>query len=107
MIALAILNISVAYTMKPLVLVLALLFGFLQCKLWFEKGGVSEVRQLRQAIDEQKQENKTLMAQNSVLIAEIKDLKAGRSAVEERARNDLGMITPGEVFYQVVSEPTK
>ncbi len=93
--------------MKPLVLVLALLFGFLQCKLWLEKGGVAEVQRLRQAIEEQKQQNKDLVAQNSVLVAEIKDLKAGRSAVEERARNDLGMITPDETFYQVVSEPAK
>ncbi len=91
--------------MKPLIIVLTLLFGLLQAKLWFQPGGVSEVRQLRQAIEEQKNQNSTLEAQNTVLTAEIKDLKTGRSAVEEHARNDLGMIAPGEIFYQVVTEP--
>lgn len=93
--------------MKPLVIVLAILFIFLQSKLWFERGGVGEVQQLKQAIEDQEQQNKNVVIQNSVISAEIKDLKTGHSAVEERARNDLGMITPGEVFYQVVSAPDK
>lgn len=90
--------------MKPIVIALAALFIILQYKLWFEKGGVSEVKQLRQSIEDQKTQNKELVSRNNAFVAEIKDLKGGQAAVEERARNDLGMIKSGEVFYQIVPE---
>lgn len=91
--------------MKPLVFTLAILFLVLQYKLWFEKGSVSEVARLRQAITSQNKQNDELSESNKVLIAEIQNLKSGQAAVEERARNDLGMIKQGEVFYQIV-EPS-
>lgn len=88
--------------MKPLAVVLALLFLILQYKLWFERGGVAEVWHLKHVIAAQKAENKAMLEQNAALTAEVQDLKNGRAAVEERARNDLGMTKPGEVFYQIV-----
>ena len=91
-------------TMKPLAIVLALLFLVLQYKLWFERGGVAQVWHLRQAIIAQTTENKDLLDQNVALTAEVQDLKNGQAAVEERARNDLGMTKPGEVFYQIVDK---
>jgi cell division protein FtsB len=90
--------------MKLLVVVLASLFVVLQYKLWFERGGVAEVQRLKQAIAVQTQENQQLMQRNSVLAAEVSDLKSGQAAIEAHARNDLGMIRPSEVFYQVVEK---
>jgi len=90
--------------MKPVVIALAVLFLVLQYKLWFEKGGVSEVWRLRNAIETQSQQNKEFAERNKALEAEVNDLKSGQAAVEERARNDLGMVKPNEVFYQIVPE---
>jgi cell division protein FtsB len=91
--------------MKPLIAVLTVLFLVLQYKLWFEGGGVRKVAQLQQNITAQTKENNDLTQRNSALLAEVSDLKKGQAAVEERARNDLGMIKPEEVFYQVVTKP--
>lgn len=90
--------------MKTLAIVLAAIFVVLQYKLWFEHGGISEVWHLRQAITAQTTENSNLGQRNDVLAAEIQDLKSGQAAIEERARNDLGMVKPGEVIYQIVEK---
>lgn len=90
--------------MKSLVIVLTSLFLILQYKLWFERNGVAEVWRLRQSIAVQTDENTELSQRNTVLAAEVQDLKSGKTAVEEHARNDLGMIKPGEVFYQIVEK---
>ena len=78
------------------------LFLFLQYQLWFSVGGVISVRSLQQQIDQQKQKNTRFHQRNTVLVANIHDLKSGNHAVEARAREDLGMVKKGEVFYQVV-----
>ena len=90
--------------MKPLAIVLALLFLVLQYKLWFARGGITEVWHLRQAIAAQNTENTTMQQNNLALTAEVADLKNGQAAVEERARNELGMTKPDEVFYQIVGK---
>jgi len=90
--------------MKPLVIVLFVLFSVLQYKLWFEKGSLSDASNLKQAITIQAKENEALTKQNTVLAAEIQELKSGQAAIEERARNDLGLIKPNEVFYQIVEK---
>lgn len=90
--------------MKSLVVVLTSLFLILQYKLWFEHNGVAQVWRLRQSIAMQTDENTQLSQRNTVLAAEVQDLKSGKAAVEEHARNDLGMIKPGEVFYQIVEK---
>ncbi|MBD8524774.1 cell division protein FtsB [Pseudomarimonas arenosa] len=83
---------------------LALLLAALQFKLWHGEGGRAEVEELRKALREQEQVNAELRRRNADLAAEVEDLKTGEAAVEERARLELGMIKPGEVFYRVVPD---
>lgn len=88
--------------MKALVAVLVVLLVLLQFKLWFGDGNMVEVWRLRQAIEAQQIENKVLKERNIALEAEVKDLKQGIEAIEERARSELGMIKKGETFFQVI-----
>jgi cell division protein FtsB len=74
----------------------------LQYRLWVSDEGMREVWHLRQAVDNQGAENALLAERNAQMKAEVADLKQGLMAVEERARNDLGMIAANETFYQVV-----
>lgn len=78
----------------------------LQYRLWVSGNGMREVWRLEQAIAAQEQENAGLEARNRALAAEVRDLKDGQSALEERARTDLGMIGANETFYQVVPPET-
>ncbi len=91
--------------LRLLALALLGLLVFLQVKLWAGAGGWHEVRQLEQSVQAQQAENARLKQRNDALAAEVDDLKEGEDAVEERARSELGMIKPGEVFYRVV-EPS-
>ena len=86
-------------------LILLILLIALQVKLWTGQGGMREVWRLQQRVSEQKAENTRLKTRNETLSAEVEDLKHGDEAVEERARSELGLLKPGETFYQVV-EPT-
>ena len=79
----------------------AMLLG-LQSPLWIADGGVRDAYLLNRALDAQIAENERLAERNAALAAEVQDLKAGLAAIEERARNELGMIKEGETFYQVV-----
>ena len=74
----------------------------LQYQLWFSHGGIISVWRLNSKIVLQQQRNQHLEKRNAVLVADIHDLKSGNAAIEARAREDLGMIKKGEVFYQVV-----
>ena len=88
--------------MKPLAAVLAALIVVLQYPLWFGKGGWLRVRELDRQLASQQAVNAGLKARNETLDAEVRDLKQGLDAIEERARLELGMIRKDEVFYQVV-----
>ena len=77
-------------------------FLLLQYRLWASDEGIREVWHLRQAVENQVAENKVLAERNLQMKAEVNDLKHGYTALEERARNDLGMIEANETFYQVV-----
>ena len=88
--------------MKLLAAALLVVLLALQYRLWLGEGGMREVGRLRQEIDQQQQENDTLRERNRTLTAEVQDLKKGTTAIEERARTDLGMVKQGETFYQVV-----
>jgi len=90
--------------MKIIVAVLVLLLAFLQYRLWVGDGSLAEVRQLKQAIVAQEKENKLLAERNRALEAEVRDLKQGLEAIEERARSELGMIRKDETFFQIVEE---
>lgn len=85
-----------------LLVALALLLGWLQYKLWLGNGGHREVAALRGQVVAQQSENLRLQQRNEALAAEVKNLKAGEAAVEERARSELGMVKPGETFYRVI-----
>ncbi|MCK4707375.1 MAG: cell division protein FtsB [Gammaproteobacteria bacterium] len=88
--------------MKAIIAALAILFVLLQFKLWFGDGSIKDGWRLNDAIAAQSSENTHLRDRNQALIAEVDDLKQGLEAIEERARNELGMIKKGETFYQVV-----
>jgi cell division protein FtsB len=84
------------------VLALALLLLALQGRFWFGDRGWREARALQDIVSEQRAENARLQQRNDALGAEVEDLKSGETAVEERARSELGMVKPGETFYRVV-----
>ena len=88
--------------MRWLIGVLVLSLLWLQYRLWVGEGSLAEVHNLRQEISRQKTELERLHRRNQVLEAEVRDLKTGLDALEERARTELGMIRKGEVFYQVI-----
>ncbi|MET0814485.1 MAG: cell division protein FtsB [Pseudoxanthomonas sp.] len=87
-------------------LVLVLLFGWLQYRLWLSTGSWGEVTGLQNQVAHQRRDNEGLRERNRALAAEVEDLKSGEEAVEERARSELGMIKPGEKFYRVVESPS-
>jgi cell division protein FtsB len=74
----------------------------MQYRLWVSPDGMRDVWRLEKAIAVQSEENDRLKERNSTLAAEVRDLKEGRAAIEERARTDLGMVGGNETFYQVV-----
>jgi cell division protein FtsB len=86
-------------------LILLVLAGFLQLKLWTGPWSLSEVHRLEERVKAQREENEDLKKRNATLAADVEDLKSGKDAVEERARSELGMTKPGEVFYQVIEQP--
>lgn len=88
--------------MKIIAFVLLLLLIWLQYKIWLQDGGIPEVIQLREEVGEVGVEVKKLQERNSSLAGEVKDLKKGLDAIEERARSEMGMIKQGEVYYQVI-----
>lgn len=88
--------------MKWLATALAFAVISLQYRVWFSEAGVHEVGRLHQAVVTQSAQNEQLAERNRQLAAEVRDLKTGMDALEERARSDLGMIARNETFYQVV-----
>lgn len=88
--------------MRALAVTLTVLIIAVQYPLWFGKGGWLRVRQLNQQLEAQRERNDTLALRNAALNAEVVDLKTGLDAIEERARTELGMIKPNEIFFQVL-----
>ena len=84
-----------------LFLVLLALLGGLQYRLWVGNGSLAQATELRQQIADQEAENKRLEERNRVLDAEVAELKKGMETVEERARQELGMVKNGETLYQL------
>ncbi len=93
--------------MRYLFLALLVLLLFLQFRLWVGEGSFAEVWRLNQDVAEQKLDNARLRERNEALDAEVKDLKQGLDAIEERAREELGMIKEDEIFYQIIEEEAK
>ena len=89
--------------MKILTFTLAAFILLLQYPLWLGKGGWLRVWSLDQQVQEQKEANAGLRQRNGALDAEVRDLKQGFEAIEERARYELGLIKQDEIFFQVVT----
>lgn len=90
--------------MRWLTLILVALIALLQYSLWLGKGSWLKVWELDQQLQAQRETNKTLQARNSSMDAEVRDLKQGFDAIEERARSELGMVKRDEVFFQVLED---
>jgi cell division protein FtsB len=88
--------------LRILLVFLLLVFFALQYRLWVGEGSYAEVVHLRNEIVLKKQDLNRMQQENRQLRAEIDDLKSGLAAIEERARNDLGMIKENEVYFQIV-----
>jgi len=85
--------------MRAVLIILLLVLVALQFRLW---GEVSEVRGLREMVEQQLKENVSLRERNEALAAEVEDLRDGLEAIEERARAELGLIQEDEEFFLVV-----
>jgi cell division protein FtsB len=81
------------------------LFVLLQYRLWFAEGGLAEANRLSAELVAAETENVTLTERNESLAREVMALQAGTEAVEKNARENLGLIKEGEVYYQFVEEP--
>ena len=76
----------------------------MQVNIWLTKDGYSRIVEIKRLMQDQQQENYEVASRNSQLKEEIKDLKDGYAAIEEKAREDIGMIKEGEEFY-LITEP--
>jgi cell division protein FtsB len=92
--------------MRFFVVILAVALILLQYRLWLSDQGMREVTRLQAAVATQESVNREQRERNRQLEAEVADLKGGMSALEERARSELGMVGNSETFYQIVSAAT-
>lgn len=90
--------------MKAFAFVLAAFILLLQYPLWLGKGGWFRVAGLERQLREKKEANAAFQQRNGALDAEVRDLKQGLDAIEERARYEFGMIKQDEIFFQVVPQ---
>ena len=81
--------------------ILVLLLGLFHAQLWLGRGSIPNVREMQERLDEQLAKNTLAQASNDQLAAEIKDLQEGLEMVEEKARSELGMVKPNEMFVQI------
>jgi cell division protein FtsB len=88
--------------MKILLSIIILLVILLQDRLWHGDGGIEEINTLQQRLDDLKEQVEEKKERNEALYAEVEDLRKGQEALEERARDELGMIREGETFFQVL-----
>ena|SRR6202041_2090642 len=92
--------------MRIFAVILGLLVLLLQYRLWISDQGKREVWRLTQAVEAQAAANAEQRERNRQLLAEVTDLKVGLTALEERARSELGMVGNSETFYQIVTPAT-
>jgi cell division protein FtsB len=90
--------------MSKLTLLFLAIFVWLQYALWFGKNSIRDYVRVQDDIELQQATNNHLKARNNRLIAEIDDLNNGLDAVEERARNELGMVKSNEHYYRIIPE---
>jgi cell division protein FtsB len=92
--------------MRAVTLILVALLLLLQYPLWLGKGSWLKVWDLNRQVETLQHVNQQTQTRNAVLDAEVRDLKQGTAAIEERARSELGMIKRDEVFYQILENPS-
>jgi cell division protein FtsB len=90
--------------LKVLTLILIALIALLQYPLWLGKGSWLKVWEIDQQVMRQHEINQKVQMRNAALDAEVRDLKQGHEAIEERARSELGMIKQNEIFFYIVNE---
>ena len=88
--------------MTIFLLVIAVLIGLLQYRLWYGNGGIKEIKAYQQKLVELNKQVIEKKERNDALYAEVEDLRKGKEAIEERARYELGMMKEGETFFQVL-----
>ena len=81
--------------------ILVLLLALFHAQLWMGRGSVPSVREMQHRLDEQIAKNTQAQLSNDQLAAEVKDLQEGLDMVEEKARSELGMVKPNEIFVQI------
>ena len=86
--------------MRALAIILGALIVLIQYPLWFGKGGWLRAWEVDRQVSAERAKNSTLESRNAHLAAEVRDLKTGTEAIEERAREELGLVRPDETFYQ-------
>lgn len=90
--------------MRILTLLLIVLLGLLQYRLWFGQHSIADYFRQQEELKSQQASNLELEKRNRVLRADVKDLQQGLDAIEERARNELGLIREDEVFFRMFSQ---
>lgn len=93
--------------MRAFTLLLLIFLGLLQYRLWFGKNSVPDYFALQEDVIRQQQVNEELKQRNKLLYADTDDLKLGTEAIEERARNELGMIKENETFFRLILSKNK
>lgn len=88
--------------MRLFFLILLFVFALEQYHLWWGKNGMQDHQQLKESVMLAKESNDKLIQRNNIMFSEIDDLKRGSEAVEERARNELGLVKEGETFFRIV-----
>ncbi|SMY36285.1 Cell division protein FtsB [Photobacterium malacitanum] len=90
--------------MRLFIIILLVVLAWLQYDFWDGKNGMNEYTAVKESVALQQAANTELQQRNQQMYAEIKDLHGGKEAVEERARNDLGLIKPGETFVRILGD---
>ena len=90
--------------MKFISLILIVLLAVIQYRLWIGNGSLTEVHHLEQTRQELLDDIRQLQERNQSLAAEVNDLKHGNDAIEERARNEMGLVKKDEIFYQIIHQ---
>lgn len=89
---------------NALVLVLLLMIAYFQSRLWIGEGSFANLSSVQEQIDQRKDENDLLIERNERLLEEVKALKSGTAAIEQRARADLGLVKENETFYLIIND---
>lgn len=90
--------------MRVLIVLLLVVFAALQYRLWLGQLSVTDYLRQKEEIATQQTSNQELIKRNRMLLADVNDLRQGQEAIEERARNELGMIAEDEIFFRIIPQ---